>query len=108
MKNLVLVVASTLFLNAGSNEMTPSEHNSIHTSSHKPAVVINKKRNMHQIHKINEADAKSIAKNETNEDTTKIKLTHSGRKLFYRVTTASYELKINALNGEIIEKSKHD
>jgi len=108
MKNLVLVVTTTLLLNADSDLMTPIEHNSVHISSHKPAIVISKKRNMHKIHKISEIDAKSIARDEVNEDTINVKLTHKGRELFYKVSTLSFELKINAMNGEIIEKSKHD
>ena len=67
MKLFTLLLAP-LFVYASQSSLTPSEHNSIHGYNHKPTVKMQKKRNMHKIHKVDEEMAKNIAKKETNED----------------------------------------
>jgi uncharacterized membrane protein YkoI len=83
--------------------LTPMEHNSIHGYNHRPMVKIQKKRNMHKLHKVEE-EAIKIAKEQTKEDVQEIKLTHIGNIMFYKVQTQSYSIKINAMDGSVIDK----
>jgi len=108
MKILLITIATALFLNAEMGLMTPSEHSSVHEISKRPALKIKSKQNMHRIHKVEESEAKKIVKNATGEDVTSLRLTHSGRKLFFNTRTKNYRVKINALTGEIMEKKKND
>ena len=96
-----------LFVFAAEGTLTPMQHNSIHGYNHKPTVKMQKKRNMHKIHKVDEKEVTEIVKNITKEDIKKMKLTHVGRILFYKIQTQNYSIKINAMDGSIIEKIKH-
>ena len=108
MKILVIAMASMLFLSANSDLMTPSEHNSVHTVNRKPIILLEKKRNMHKIHVIDEEKVKKIIQKNTGEDVKKLKLHHEGRCLCYEADTKSFNLKINAMSGEVMEKKRHD
>ena len=77
MKYLTLLTIP-MFVFAQEQTLTPSEHNSIHGYNHRPMVKIQKKRNMHQLHKVTEEEAIKIAKEQSKEDVQKIKLTHTG------------------------------
>ena len=105
MKYLTLLL-TPLFVFASEGTLTPTEHNSIHGYNNRPTVKIGKKQKMHRLHKVDEKEASQIAKENTKEEVKKLKLTHSGNILKYRVVTKSYVLEINALNGEILSKKK--
>jgi uncharacterized membrane protein YkoI len=100
---LLIILLSPLLVFASGETLSPSEHRSIHNYNNSPIVKMNKKRNMHKLHKVDEEMAKSIAKKETNEDVENMKLMHQGNILFYRVKTKNHLLKINALDGSIIK-----
>jgi len=108
MKILVIAIASMLFLSANPDLMTPSEYNSLHTSNRKPVIILEKKRNMHKIHAVNEDKVKEIIEKNTGEDVEKLKLHHEGRCLCYEADTKSFNLKINAMSGEVMDKKRHD
>jgi hypothetical protein len=98
---LLIFVLFTGVLTA--EEMSPIEHMSIHTYNHRPSVKLAKKRNMHKLHKINEAEAKAIAEKICKEKISRLKLTHRGTLLYYIVKSKSCEVHINALDGTIID-----
>ena len=106
MKYLTLLL-TPLFIFASQNTLTPSEHNSIHGYNNRPIVKMQKKRNMHKLHKIDEDTAKEIAKQETGEDVINLKIMHRNRMLLYKIQTKKYRLEINALDGNIIKKIKN-
>ncbi|MCF6309538.1 MAG: PepSY domain-containing protein [Sulfurimonas sp.] len=103
MKHLILLL-TPLFVFATQSTLTPSEHNSIHGYNNRPIVKMGKKQKMHQLHKVDEQEAIKIVKNATHEDVARMKLIHSGNILKYKVTTKSYLVEINALDGEILKK----
>lgn len=93
-----------MFVFAQGQTLTPREHNSVHGYNHRPMIKIQKKRNMHKLHKIDEEEAKKIVGDKTNEEVTSLKLSHRGSYLIYKVKTEHYLLTINALDGTIIKK----
>jgi uncharacterized membrane protein YkoI len=93
-----------MFVFAQEQTLTPSEHNSIHGYNHRPIVKMQKKRNMHKLHQVDEEEAIRIAKESTKEDVQEIRLTHTGNIMFYKVQTQSYYLEINAMDGSVIDK----
>ena len=97
---------AVLITSADMAKITPTQHNTIHRHTFKPALKLREKSNMHHLHKIDEAQAKTVIKKETNEDVQELKLTHSGRVLFYKATTKNYLLQVNALDGTIMSKEK--
>ena len=101
---LFTLLLTPLFVYASQSSLTTSEHNSIHGYNHRPIVKMQKKRNMHKIHKVDEEMAKEIAKQETGEETISLKLIHCAKLLIYHIHTKSYEIEINALDGNIIKK----
>lgn len=102
MNYLLVFVLFTGVLTA--EEISPIDHMSIHTYNHRTSVKLATKRNMHKLHKINEAEAKVIAEKICKEKTSRLKLTHRGTLLYYIVKSKSCEVHINALDGTIIEK----
>ena len=103
MKYLTLLTIP-MFVFAQGQTLTPSEHNSIHSYNKRPSVKMKNKGNMHKLHKVNEEEASKIAKEQTKEDVQNIKLTHTGNVMFYKVQTQSYRIKINAMDGSVIDK----
>ena len=105
MKYLILLLTPLIVL-ASESTLTPNEHNSIHGYNNRPVVKMQKRRNMHILHKIDEKEVAVIASQETNEEIQSIKLTHTGNILKYLVKTKNYTLSINALDGAILNKIK--
>lgn len=105
MKSMLLLCIPFIIFATGQT-LTVREHMSIHNSNNRPSVKLQKKREMHRLHKIDEQDAARITKEETSEESQSIKLTHSGMYLIFKVRTANYLLTINALDGTIIKKEK--
>ena len=103
MKYISTLLITTLSLFASENTLTPSEHSSIHNYNNRPIIKMNKKQNMHRLHKVDEEQVTQIVKKETNEDIQKIELLHNGNILKYKVKTKSYILYVNALDGKIIK-----
>ena len=106
MKYFTLLL-TPLFVFAAEGRLTPMEHNSIHNYNNKAIVKMQKKNNMHKLHKIDEKEASKIVKNITNEGIDNMKLTHRGKVLFYKIQTKSYSIKINAMDGTIIDKTRY-
>ena len=86
--------------------LNQQEHRSIHGYNQKPTVKIKNKRKAHELHKVNEEQAKSIAREETKEEVISLKLIHTNKYLIYKVTTEHYSLKINALDGTVMQIQK--
>ena len=84
--------------------LSPSEHGSVHNYNHRPSVEMQKNRNMHKLHKVDDEQAKKIVKDETKEEVISLKLTHEGRYLVHNATTKHYQLTINALDGTVMKK----
>ena len=102
-----IIFASSETLYTGET-LTNGEHNSLHgPSNYRPSIKMQKKRKIHKLHEVNEEQAKVIAKEETKEEVTSLKLTHINKHLFYEVSTKNYNLKINALDGTVMEKLKN-
>jgi len=100
-----IIFASSEQLYVGET-LSNSEHGSLHKSyNNRPTVKMKNKRKIHKLHKIDEEQAKQIAKEETKEEVESIKLTHHEKYLFYKVKTEQYNLIINALDGTIMEKT---
>ena len=92
---------------AQEHEMTPSEHNTIHNSNNRPTIRLQKERKMHEMQHIDEAHAKAIAEKVCDSETVRsLRLTHQGMTLYWLAQTTSCRIKINALDGTIIEKEK--
>ena len=107
MRYLILLI-TPLFIFASEGTLTPSQHNSVHGYNHRPAVKMQKKSNMHKMHKVDEKAAAQIVKEQTQEDVQKIELKHTGRILFYKVHTQSYSIEINAMDASVINKKELD
>lgn len=103
MKYLILLIAP-VFVIASGTKLTISEYNSIHGYNHRPSVKLQKKNNMHKLHKIDEKTVKNIVQRETNEEVTRLKLFNRSKFLLYDTYTKNYRLEINAMDGSIINK----
>lgn len=64
----------------------------------------NEKARLYAIDKIGEKKALSLTKELTTEDAMSLKLTHRGRYLIYKITTQTYRVILNALDGTVIGK----
>lgn len=84
-------------------EMSPADHQSIHTYNMRPSLRHAGERNMHKLHKINEEDAKVIAEKVCKENIVELKLTHKSSLLYYIAKSKSCKVHINALDGTIID-----
>jgi uncharacterized membrane protein YkoI len=103
---IIILTLIPLFALASSDSLNTTQYNSIHDYNNRPATNMQKRIKMHRLHKIDEEEAMKIAQKHTNEKVLKLRLTHKSNKLFYHIHTKSYELDINALNGEIITKKE--
>jgi uncharacterized membrane protein YkoI len=106
MQYIIILAISVLYLHADMEKITPAQHNAIHHYNFKPVLKLQEKSNMHRMHKIDELQAKKIVKDLTNEDVEELKLTHQSRTLFYKATTKNYVVKVNAMNGKIMQQEK--
>ena len=60
------------------------EHRSIHNSNNRPTVKMKNKRKVHELHKVNEEQAREIAREETKEEVISLKLIHTNKYLIYK------------------------
>ncbi len=112
MKQLFLLLVLTLFVDA--EQMSSMEHQSIHSYNHRPNLKNSGEKKAHRLHKIDEKQARAIAQKHCKEKDVKLKLTHSGRTLYYIATTKNCTITIDALDGtvksadnEINSRGKH-
>jgi hypothetical protein len=101
---IILLLPFVVF--ASGEKLSVQEHNSIHGYNKKPTVKMKNKQNMHNLHKIDEKEIAEYTLEITGEKAEDIRLTHKGNILMYKIKTASYNLKINALDKTIIKKEK--
>jgi len=106
MKYIITLTISVLLLHAQSEKITSSEHTSIHHHNFKAVLKMQEPANMHDIHKIDEKEAKKLIKKMTNEKVISLKLTHFSRVLYYKALTKNYLIEMNAMDASIIKKEK--
>jgi len=106
MQYIIILVISVLHLHADIQKITPAQHSAIHHYNFKAGLKVQEKSHMHQIHKINEAQARKIVKNLLDEDVEALQLTHQSRVLVYKIQTKNYRVEMNAMDGTIIQKEK--
>jgi len=108
MKHILLAIVAAALLQAESQMMTRDEHSSIHNTNYRPSIKLQKKQNMHRIHRIDEKEAAVLIKSETGEEAITLKLVHRGQYLFYKANTKNYSIELNAIDATFIKKSKHE
>jgi uncharacterized membrane protein YkoI len=106
MKSMLLLCIPFIVF-AASQTLTAREHRSIHGFNHRPLIKLQKKRDMHRLHKIDEQEAAKITKEETAEEIQSIKLIHRAKYLMFKIHTENYQLTINALDGSVMEIEKN-
>jgi len=104
MKYLLILLAVYSFSSA--ETMSPSEHNSLHTYNKRSTLKHNSEKRAHQLHKVDEAQAKIIAHKICKTKKLTLTLKHHSLYLYYNVTGEGCTLFINALDGSIIEPDK--
>jgi len=101
---IIFASSETLFTG---ESLSNREHMSLHTYNHRPSVKLKNKRKIYRLAKVDKAQAATVAKKETSEDVTSLRLRHQGKYLIYKITTEGHSLIINALDGTVIKKQKH-
>jgi len=104
MKYLSILLAVYSFSFA--ETMSPSEHNSLHTYNKRSTLKHNNEKKAHQLHKVDEAQAKAIAYKICKTKKLTLTLKHHSLYLYYHVNAEGCTLFINALDGSIIEPNK--
>jgi len=104
MKYLPILLAVYSFSFA--ETMSPSEHNSLHTYNKRSTLKHNNEKKAHQLHKVDEAQAKAIAYKICKTKKLTLTLKHHSLYLYYHVNAEGCTLFINALDGSIIEPDK--
>lgn len=103
MKTFILLAIPFMVFASGET-MSTFDHMSLHSSNHRPSIKIKKKIRLHRLHKINEEQAESLIKMLTQENSTALRLMHSGNYLIYKASTDHYKVVINALDGTVIKQ----
>ena len=103
-KYILLLLPLTVF--ASGEKLSTQEHSSIHGYNQRAVVKMKEKQNMHNLHKIDEKEVAELVMKETGEKALKIKLSHRGKYLLYKIQTKTYLLEINALDKSIMKKEK--
>ncbi len=106
----IMLIAVSVLVSACTDHknITPVEHRSIHGYSQKPLYVQKSTQRLKRLNRINEKSVEKITIEQTGKKIKSVKLKHLGRSLFYYVKTRSFDLVIDAKNGKIIKKEKHD
>ena len=104
MKYLLILLALYSFSSA--ETMSPSEHNSLHSYNKRSTLKHNNEKRAHQLHKVDEAQAKAIAEKICKTKKLTLRLKHHSLYLYYDVKAEGCTLFINALDGSIIEADK--
>lgn len=104
MKYLPFVIAVVMLTQVQAETLSYREHSTIHNTNHKPLMKLRKKNNMHRLCKIDETRAAELVRQETGEAVVRMKLTHRGKWLFYKISTENYDIELNALSGKVIRK----
>ena len=104
MKYLLILLSVYSFSSA--ETMSPSEHNSLHTYNKRSTLKHNSEKKAHQLHKVDEEQAKAIAYKICKTKKLTLALKHYSLYLYYHVKGEGCTLFINALDGSIIEPDK--
>jgi len=99
----LFMIISILITLLAAEEMSPSQHQSLHTYNYRPTLKKQGEKNAHKLHKIDEKKAREIAREHCGEGTVKLKLTHTELYLYYIASTKGCRLYIDALDGSIID-----
>jgi len=83
-------------------DMTPMEHETLHSYNHKSMLKSRVEQNAYKLQKIDEEEAKSIALKELREDIESLTLTHHKKRLYYIVKSKNSTIYIDVLDGSII------
>lgn len=100
---LSLLVLSALI---SAEEMSPMEHQSLHTGNKGLSLQSSGEKKAHKLHKIDEAEAIAIAEKACKEKNIKLKLMHRNTLLYYSAKGKSCQLYINALDGKLIDPKR--
>ncbi|WP_201352730.1 PepSY domain-containing protein [Hydrogenimonas urashimensis] len=102
---LLCMESATLCIAEGN--ITPQEHNRFHNSNFRPTIRLQKARAMQDLAAIDKNEAKTIARRACpGSSIEKIALRHQNNLLYWQATTTSCRLKIDAVNGTILEKER--
>ncbi len=107
---LHFIIATTLITTLYGVELTTEQELKLLNYKRKisPSNRVKYQRLMRYMAKVDRSSAIEKTKKISNEDIKEIRLKHKNRKLFYYVKTKSYAIKIDAIDGEIIEKRRLD
>ena len=101
MNYLLSLFMLTIFIR--SEEMSPMEHQSLHTYNNRSIVKKSSEKRAHRLHKIDERKAREIAEKNCGEKVRSLRLDHNRLTLYYRAETANCTLYIDALDGRVID-----
>ena len=104
MKYLSILLA--LYSFSFAETLSPSEHNSLHTYNKRSTLKHNNEKRAHQLHKVDEEQAKAIAEKICQTKKLTLRLKHHSLYLYYHVKGEGCTLYINALDGSIIPADK--
>ncbi len=99
---LLLIIPFIVF--ASGKMMSNADYLYFRGIDKQPFAQQNEKARLYAIDTIGEKKAHAITKELTAEDAISLKLTHSGRYLIYKITTQTYRVILNALDGTVIGK----
>ena len=103
MKTLLLLIIPFIVFASG-KMMSNADYLYFSGIDKQPFAQKNEKARLYAIDKIGEKKALSLTKELTTEDAMSLKLTHRGRYLIYKITTQTYRVILNALDGTVIGK----
>lgn len=87
-------------------ELTPSQMKKTTIHNHSLLSKIKYQRLLRSVATLNKEDAHAIAKKASKEEVAYSQLKKHSRRLFYVVSTKSYKIKIDALDGSIMSKEE--
>ena len=107
MKIIILMVLPFIVFASG-EKINIVDHMSLHSSNHKPLQKFQKRKKLHQLHKVDDKDLEKIVKKLTEEKIVYSRLEHVTNYLVYKVETKHYNLIINALDGSVIKQESKE
>ena len=97
-----LLILATLISFADAQEMTITEHQTLHRYNNRPSLKNSAEENAHKLHKVDEKRAKKMAQKLCKEQDIQLKLTHKNNLLYYQAKAKNCKIYINAMTGEVI------
>jgi len=101
-------IISLLITLSNTEEMTPVEHSSLHSYNNKSLLKNRSERNAHRLHKIDEVQAKEIAKAICGETIESLELRHTKCRLYYIAKSKKCTTNIDALDGSVVQAEDTD